>query len=506
MPTKLTIEGLIRELSPKGVLGERSGQVTGLAYDSRKVEYGHAFFALCGAGSDGHEFIAKAVEGGAKVIVMQQEQLLPDGVTGLLVDDTRRALATASALWFGNPTQKMKVIGVTGTNGKTTITYLLEAMLKAAGLKTAVIGTVNYRFGEREIPASHTTPESFELQKTLAEFQSAGADALVIEVSSHALEQKRVHGIRFDVGVFSNLTPEHLDYHRTMGDYYLSKKRLFAEYIIPQAGTAVINIDDNYGQRLADEFPGSVSCGMAEEAIVRTTQSELSRNGIEAAVVLQKGALSFSSDLLGKFNVNNLLCAIAAAEAAGIPVEAIAKGISAVVNIPGRLERVENSKDALILVDYAHTGDALENVLSTVRDLKPKRIITVFGCGGDRDKSKRPVMGEVAARYSDIAIVTSDNPRTEAADAILRDILPGVLKHFDRELNRDEVLAGEKRGYIVIQDRREAIRLAVEGLHQGELLLVAGKGHEDYQIVGTKKSRFDDREEIRNALQGPCKQ
>ena len=500
MPTELTIQNLIRGLSPKSVSGERSGRITGLVYDSRKVESGHAFFALRGVGSDGHGFINSAVENGATVIVMEQEQHLPDGVSGLVVDDTRRALAAASALWFGNPTQTMKVIGVTGTNGKTTITYLLEAMLQAAGLKTAVIGTVNYRFGEREIPASHTTPESYELQKTLAEFSAAGADALVIEVSSHALEQKRVHGIRFDVGVFSNLTPEHLDYHRTMGEYYLSKKRLFAEYIIPQDGTTVVNTDDVYGQRLDDEFPGSVSCGITENATVRATQCNLGRKGIEATVALQKGVLTFHSELLGKFNVNNLLCAIAAAEAVGVPAAAITRGIAAVVNIPGRLERVENKQDALILVDYAHTGDALQNVLSTVKDLQSRRIITVFGCGGDRDKSKRPIMGEVAARYSDIAIVTSDNPRTEAAAAIIQDILPGVREHFDRELSRDEVLAGEKRGYIVVQDRREAIRLAIEGLRTSELLLVAGKGHEDYQIIGTEKSRFDDREEIRNAL------
>ncbi len=500
MSTELTIQDLIRGLSPKSVCGKRSGVVTGLAYDSRKVESGCAFFALRGAGSDGHSFIAKSVENGATLIVMEQEQLLPDGVTGLVVDDARRALAAASALWFGSPTQTMKVIGVTGTNGKTTITYLLEAMLQAAGLKTAVIGTINYRFGDLEIPASHTTPESYELQKTLAEFSAAGAEALVIEVSSHALEQKRVHGIRFDVGVFSNLTPEHLDYHRTMGEYYLSKKRLFAEYIIPQDGALVVNIDDTYGQRLDDEFPGSISCGVAKDAIIRATQYNLSRNGIDATVALQNGVLTFKSELLGQFNLNNLLCAIAAAEAAGIPAAAITEGVTAVVNIPGRLERIENNREALILVDYAHTGDALKNVLSTVKELQPKRITTVFGCGGDRDKTKRPVMGEVAARYSDITIVTSDNPRTEAADAILRDILPGVHKHFDRELSQDEVLTGKQRGFIVIPDRRAAIRLAVAGLRKKDLLLVAGKGHEDYQIIGTEKSRFDDREEIRNAL------
>jgi UDP-N-acetylmuramoyl-L-alanyl-D-glutamate--2,6-diaminopimelate ligase len=461
---------------------------------------GSAFFALCGAGSDGHDFIDAAIQSGASIIVMEKDHPLPKGITSLVVDDTRRALAAASAAWFGNPSQQMKVIGVTGTNGKTTITYLIEALLQSAGFRPAVIGTVNYRFAGREIAASHTTPESYELQKTLAEFRKEGADALVIEVSSHALEQNRVHGIQFDVGVFSNLTPEHLDYHRTMSAYYLSKKRLFLEYIIPDKGAAVVNIDDSYGRRLIDEIPKGISCGVAEDAIVRTTEFNLTCNGIDATVQLQKGSLTFHSDLLGQFNLNNLLCAIAAAEAAGISKEFIAEGIGAVVNIPGRLERVENDREALILVDYAHTGDALQNVLSTLKNLNPARIITVFGCGGDRDKSKRAVMGEVAGRYSNISIVTTDNPRTEAADAILRDILPGVHEHFEQELTLDEVIDGKQRGYFVVQDRREAIRLAVQLLGQGDLLLVAGKGHENYQIVGREKSRFDDREEIQSAL------
>ncbi len=472
----------------------------GLVYDSRQVIPGSAFFALCGAGSDGHDFIETAIQNGASIIVMEKDHPLPEGVTCLVVDDTRCALASASAVWFGNPSQKMKVIGVTGTNGKTTITYLIEAMLQSAGFRPAVIGTVNYRFAGREIPASHTTPESYELQKTLAEFRKEGADALVIEVSSHALEQNRVYGIHFDVGVFSNLTPEHLDYHRTMSAYYLSKKRLFLEYIIPDKGVAVVNVDDSYGRRLMDEVSKGISCGVAVDAIIRASEFNLTRNGIGATVQLQKGSLSFHSDLLGQFNLNNLLCAIAAAEAAGLSKESIAEGVGAVENIPGRLERVENDREALILVDYAHTGDALQNVLSTLKNLEPARILTVFGCGGDRDKSKRAVMGEVAARYSDISIVTTDNPRTEAADAILRDILPGVHQHFKQELTRDEVITGKHRGYFVVLDRREAIRLAVQILGKDDLLLVAGKGHEDYQIVGHKKSRFDDREEIQYAL------
>lgn len=500
-PAQFKIQDLISCLSPIGVFGERNGDLSGLAYDSRHVEPGAAFFALRGAGVDGHEFIDAAVEKGALAVVMDRKCAVPAGVTGLLVDDSRRALAAASALWFGNPTESMKVIGITGTNGKTTISFLLEAMLKESGMKPTVIGTVNYRYADRELPASHTTPESYELQQRLAEFRAAGSDSLVIEVSSHALEQKRVYGIRFDVGVFTNLTPEHLDYHGSMADYYLSKKRLFSEYVVPDGGVSVVNIDDAYGQRLADELTERVSCGVSEEASVRTTGLTMNRDGIEAAVTLVKGQFTLRSKLLGQFNVNNLLCAVAAAEAAGIPVDAISKGIAAVVNVPGRLERVENDKGALILVDYAHTGDALENVLSTLKGLQAKRIVTVFGCGGDRDKSKRPVMGEVAARYSDVAIVTSDNPRTENADAIIHDILPGVQQHFEQELRVEELAEPSQRGYLVERDRRTAIALAVRILRQGDLLLVAGKGHEDYQIIGTEKQHFDDREEILSALQ-----
>ncbi len=500
-PTEFQVQDLVRSLNPKSVSGQNFGRVNGLAYDSRHVALGYAFFALRGVGSDGHDFIPSAIQNGASIIIMEEARPLPDGVIGLVVDDSRSALAIASAHWFGNPSQGMKVIGVTGTNGKTTITYLLEAMLLAAGLKPAVIGTVNYRFAGVEIPASHTTPESYELQKVLAAFRAEGADALVIEVSSHALEQKRVDGLQFDVGLFSNLTPEHLDYHQTMADYYLSKKKLFSEHLLPAGGVAVINSDDQYGRRLLTECPGSISCGVTAEATVRTTEFKLGRNGIDATVALKSGSFTFHSELLGQFNVNNILCAIAGAQAAGLPIEAIKAGIAAVVNVPGRLERVANNRDALILVDYAHTGDALENVLSTLKNLHPARIITVFGCGGDRDKSKRPVMGEVAARYSDITIVTTDNPRTEAPAAILQDILPGVQKLAAQELSQNDLLMGEKRGYCVVSDRRAAIGLAVRCIRKGDLLLVAGKGHEDYQIIGTKKSHFDDREEILNALQ-----
>jgi len=495
---QLKMGDLLEVLAPLQVAGPTAGTVSGLAYDSRQVTRGSLFFALRGAHVDGHAFIPQALAAGAAAVVMEQPQPLPENVLGIVVADSRRALALASALFYGHPAGDMLAIGVTGTNGKTTITYLLEALLQAAGRKPAVIGTVSYRFGSRQQPASHTTPESLELQQALAGFASEGADALVMEVSSHALEQNRIAGIPFAVGIFTNLTPEHLDYHQTMEAYFASKRRLFADHLIPAGKPAVFNVDDAYGARLAAEFAGNWTCGLAEGARIRARQVELSRDGVRFDVSLPDGDVAIKSPLLGRFNVSNLLCAIAAAAALGVDGKTIAAALREASQVPGRLERVDNSRDALVLVDYAHTGDALENVLSTVRDLKPRRLITVFGCGGDRDRSKRPVMGEVAARYSDLVIVTSDNPRTEEPAAIIEEIVPGVRRCQPRELSATEAETG--RGYRVIGDRRQALDFAVSLLQPGDLLLVAGKGHEDYQIVGTTKHHFDDREELATAL------
>lgn len=495
---QLKMAELLDALAPLQVAGPTAGTVSGLAYDSRQVVAGGVFFALRGSHVDGHAFIPQALAAGAAAIVMEQPQPLPESVLGIVVADSRRALAQAAALYCGNPAAEMLAVGVTGTNGKTTITYLLEALLQAAGRKPAVIGTVSYRFGSRQQPASHTTPESLELQQALAGFAAAGADALVMEVSSHALEQNRIAGIPFAVGIFTNLTPEHLDYHQTMEAYFASKRRLFADYLIPAGKPAVINIDDSYGARLAGEFAQSWTCGLAAGARIRAQQVELSRDGVRFDVTLPDGVVAIESPLLGRFNVSNLLCAIAAAAALGIDGQTIAATLRDAGRVPGRLERVDNRRDALVLVDYAHTGDALENVLATVRDLKPRRLIAVFGCGGDRDRSKRPVMGEVAARYADLVIVTSDNPRTEDPAAIIAEIVPGVQRGKLPELSASAAMT--EHGYRVIGDRHQALDFAVSLLQPGDLLLVAGKGHEDYQIIGTTKHHFDDREELARAL------
>lgn len=496
----MRLSGLI----PATLIRHRSGPadcaVETLAYDSRRVEPGAAFFALRGAMADGHDFVPQALAAGAAAVVSEVPLALPDAVAGVVVDDARLALALAAAAFYAVPPAGMPVVGITGTNGKTTVSYLVEAQLRAAGRTPAVFGTVNYRCGEQVLPASHTTPESLDLARQMADFCAAGADALVLEVSSHALAQHRVDGLRFDVGVFTNLTPEHLDYHGDMEAYFAGKRRLFSELLAPATGQAVVNLDDPYGVRLAAELPGAIGCS-ARSGVGDVAPLELNVDlqGIHGTLATPAGELRVDSPLLGPFNVQNLVCAAGAGLALGLDRRQIASGLSACPTVPGRLERVANEIGALVLVDYAHTGDALEKVLAAVAALAPRRIVTVFGCGGDRDRGKRPVMGAVAARTSDLVIMTSDNPRSEDPLAILAEIRPGVQSITARELDAGAARRGEK-GFLTIADRREAIAFAVSLLQPGDLLLVAGKGHEDYQIVGRQRFHFDDREELAKAL------
>jgi len=481
------------------IAGNLAQEITGLFYDSRAVIPGGLFFALPGVQVDGHDFIGAAVDKGAVAVVMERPCPLPDGVAGILVGDARQAMGMMASRYFGEPTAGMTVVGVTGTNGKTTVTYLIEALLQDAGKHPAVVGTVAYRCGDLQLPAPHTTPESVDLFRVLAEFREAGCDALVMEVSSHALMQQRIAGVRVDVGVFTNLTPEHLDYHRDMDGYYAAKRRLFCSDDAWCASRAVINLDDPYGAQLTRDLKHSVTCSTRQEATLQVLESSLTLDGIRARVMTPQGELALQSPLLGRFNLQNLLCAAGVGVALGMPLELIAKALARARRVPGRLEAVPNRFGAQLLVDYAHTGDALEKALQALRDLQPRRLVTVFGCGGDRDRSKRPVMGEVAGRYSELAIATSDNPRTEEPLAILADIRPGLEKVCS-ELDREH-LSRTQRGFLVIPDRREAIAFAVSLLEAGDVLLVAGKGHEDYQIIGREKFHFDDREELRSAVQ-----
>lgn len=502
----MRLEQLLHELPLQASHGDLSVAISALTCDSRQVAAGTLFFALHGSKVDGHRFIPQAVASGAAAIVLEDPSYAPAQIPWVQVANGRQAMALMAACFFGQPTRDLPLIGITGTNGKTTTSYLLEGILTAAGLPAAVLGTISYRFGDTCIEASHTTPESTELQGIFRQLADAGAKAFVMEVSSHSLEQRRVDGSVFDVGIFTNLTRDHLDYHGTMQAYSSAKQRLFSELLKPDTGTpvrhAVINADDP----AAKEFIQAAACpviryGLAQDAEVTVREMSSSVNGISAILVTPQGEQPFHSRLLGGFNLSNILAAAAAGVALKIPLPAIVQGIEQHTTVPGRLERVENSAGVTCLVDYAHTGDALENVLSTLKDLASARIITVFGCGGDRDNGKRPIMGRIAADYSDLAIVTSDNPRTEDPHEILRQIREGILPLGLREYSVEELTASpEDKGFVMLENRREAIRLGVQLAKPGDILLLAGKGHEDYQILGTTKHHFDDREEASNAF------
>jgi UDP-N-acetylmuramoyl-L-alanyl-D-glutamate--2,6-diaminopimelate ligase len=497
---------LLENLTGAELHGDVSVPITSLTCDSRTVQPGTLFFALRGTAADGHRFIAQAAAAGAAAVVLEDADFAPGDIPWVRVADSRSAMARLAAAFHGDPTAGRRLVGITGTNGKTTTTYLIEAILTAAGMPPAVLGTISYRFGTTTIQASHTTPESTELQAAFRQLADAGARAFVMEVSSHALEQKRVDGCHFDVGIFSNLTRDHLDYHGSMEQYLQSKLRLFSELLQPSDAKplrrAAVNMDDPNGALVARHAACPViSYGIDYLGDVRPLKRIISVNGISGTISTPKGEIPFASRLLGRFNLSNILAAVSAGIALDLPLEAIKAGIEGHAVVPGRMERVDNEREVTCLVDYAHTGDALENVLSTLREIATGRIITVFGCGGDRDPGKRPIMGRIAAELSDLAIVTSDNPRTEDPFKILEQIRGGITPLALREYTLDGLASGfGAKGFTVVESRREAIRLAVGLVQPGDILLLAGKGHEDYQIIGTTKHHFDDREEAAAAF------
>ncbi|MCQ8211697.1 UDP-N-acetylmuramoyl-L-alanyl-D-glutamate--2,6-diaminopimelate ligase [Cetobacterium somerae] len=428
-----------------------------LEYDSRKIKPGDIFVALKGAVVDGHKYIDKAIERGAIAILASEEVDLKDEVGYFLIDDLRGKLGVLASNFYDHPEKKLKIIGITGTNGKTTTTYLVEQILGEN--RVARLGTVEYKIGDEIIEAPNTTPESLDIIKMSKKAVDKGLDYLVMEVSSHGLTSGRVDMLSFDVAVFTNLTPEHLDYHKDMEDYFKAKKILFEK--LKDKKNGVVNIDDPYGKRIYNEF-GGITYSLNETA-------DLDNKLID----------EIKPTLLGKFNMYNLLAAIGVGKILGIDIENIKTKAKQVKGAPGRFESVPVEKNFKIIVDYAHTGDALENILQGIKDLKNKgKIITVFGCGGDRDKTKRPVMAAVAEKYSDLVIVTSDNPRTEDPSIIIEDILKGF----------------KTKNYILEIDRKEAIKKAVLKAEKDDIILIAGKGHETYQILGTTKIHFDDRE------------
>jgi UDP-N-acetylmuramoyl-L-alanyl-D-glutamate--2,6-diaminopimelate ligase len=463
-------------------------------YDSRKIQRGDCFVAIKGATSDGHTFIQSAINQGAKVVVLQDDKVLPDplcmhaGVIKVVVPDSRRALAVMSANYFGHPSKKLKFVGITGTNGKTTTSHLVKAILEAGGEKVGLVGTIEYQIGAQIIPATHTTPESLELNELFASMVENNCTSVSMEVSSHALDQSRVYGLDFDVAVFTNLTQDHLDYHATMDNYFKAKKILFT-YLKP-SGCAVINQDDRWGVQLLGSVEAKkISYGINSTADIFAKEVKLSINGTTLVVSNGQRECTVSTPLIGMFNVYNVLAAYTTGIALGLSQEQILTGIRNLRNIRGRFERIASLAGWTAIVDYAHTPDALENCLKTIRDVLPKKnrghIITVFGAGGDRDKTKRPMMGRIAGDYSDLVIVTSDNPRTEAPETIIDDVMRGITRHASvlREV-----------------DRQTAIERAIKCAQRDDVVLIAGKGHEDYQIIGKEKKHFSDREVVENLL------
>jgi UDP-N-acetylmuramyl-tripeptide synthetase len=411
-----------------------------------------------------------------------------------------------AACFFGNPSERLTVIGITGTNGKTTSAYLVESILQRAGLEAGVIGTINYRYAGQTFDNPITTPESLDLQRILAEMLRAGVSHVVMEASSHAIDLYRIRNCWFDIAVFINLSQDHLDFHGDMESYWASKKRLFTEYLIegPKAGhaVAVINCDSKNGSELADVLRVPViKTGSRPSDTVFAGNTQCDRNGIAGEISTPGGKFHFKSRLVGKHNLENILCAAGAAHALNLAAGALKPGIEAVAAIPGRLEHIENNAGRFVYVDYAHTPDALENVIKALSGVMQRRIICVFGCGGDRDREKRPLMGEIAARLCDLAVVTSDNPRTEDPMAIIAQILEGARKTNSREYCAADLANGFKdKGYVVEADRRRAIQLGIRVSEAGDTILIAGKGHETYQILGTSTIDFDDREEAKKAL------
>lgn len=490
----------LRELIAKiGCEVAGDAEVTGIEFDSRKVTAGSLFVAIGGEHFDGADFIEDAAGKGAVAAITER---FVEGATceQVVVDDVRAALAALSSAFFGEPSTHINMAGVTGTNGKTTVAYLLESIFKAAGLKSALMGTVQYRYGDTVLDSTLTTPMANEVQGFLKDALDSGVTHCAMEVSSHALSQHRVDGSDFDVKVFTNLTPEHLDYHGTMENYFEDKSKFFVSGGFGSArSSSVINIDDPWGQILKMKTVPSLGYSLRAGADIYPTCYGLNSSGIRATIRIPESTILINSSLVGEYNLYNIMAAAGAAYVMGISGKTIAEGINALEVIPGRLERVgEADADFDIYVDYAHTSDALERTLKVLASLKGDgRLITVFGCGGNRDTKKRPVMGAAAALLSDVAIITSDNPRDEDPLAIISDIEAGI--EGSKKLAEDAEVVG--KGYLVIAERREAIRKAVDIARAGDTVFVAGKGHEDYQIIKGERLFFDDRVVLREALQ-----
>lgn len=482
---------LTTELTIARVVQRADSEVAGIAYDSRRVERGFVFVAMQGGSFDGHSFIGDAVRSGACAIVAEREVPgIPYGVGFVVVPNGRKALGEIAAVFYGHPSREMKLIGVTGTSGKTTVTHLLQSVFGASGARSGLIGTLGAKIDDELIPTAHTTPESADIQRILRYMADRGVEVVAMEASSHGLHQGRTLGCEFDCGVFTNIARDHLDYHLTFENYLDAKMILFRDYprMSGKPFKAVLNADDPSWTRFKEGTAGEVlTFGVANAADVTASNAEVTDSSVSFDMAFRGRAVRVSLAIGGEFNVYNALSAAAAGLALGLDIDVVVRGLARASRVPGRFEAIECGQDFGVIVDYAHTPDELENVLRTARNLTRGRLIVVFGCGGDRDKGKRPIMGGIAADLADIAVVTSDNPRTEDPDAIIAQILEGIPKSGNAAVE-------------VIPDRREAIFRAVAIAGTGDVVVIAGKGHEDYQIFADRTIHFDDREVAREAL------
>jgi UDP-N-acetylmuramoyl-L-alanyl-D-glutamate--2,6-diaminopimelate ligase len=483
------LETLLNEVQTAEVTERKDCEITAVVCDSRQVKPGSLFVAVQGEKQDGRQFIDDAIERGAAVVVSDQDIKIQRKACLVRVADARLSLAQLAHAFNGRPSDKLDMVGITGTNGKTTTAWMIRDILNAAGRRPGLVGTIEYEIGSRAIPAGRTTPEAPVLQSYLAQMVNAECDSVVMEVSSHSLVQKRVACIDYDVGVFTNLTHDHLDYHKTMESYFEAKSILFQSLGRGRKKdtVAVINTDDPWGQQLIQRNGTKaevLTYGMTSEAMVKAMNVNLTPNGSCVKVQTTWGKVKLRMKLLGRYNIYNALAAVAASGAMGIELDVMAEALGAMTFVPGRLEEIKTNKGFHVFVDYAHTDDALENVLTTLREITDKSLIVVFGCGGNRDRSKRPLMGGVATRLADRVIVTSDNPRKEEPGAIIEEIKAGC----------------QRDNYEIIEDRTEAIKRAIEIAQKGDVVLIAGKGHEAVQEFANTTIMFDDRQVVRKYL------
>jgi len=485
----MTLETILEGIRLRRGLSEdlQKMEVTGLEYDSRRVQQGFLFFAFAGARADGRAFAQGALDAGAAAVASEHPP--PPGFRGtwIEVEHGRHALALASRNFYGSPDERLGLTGVTGTNGKTTTTYLIDSVLRSAGKTTAMVGTIEYRLGGQVRTAVNTTPESLDLYRIFHTLEQVAGSHVTMEVSSHALALGRVYGIRFHTAVFTNLTRDHLDFHETMENYFAAKQLLFKPQASEPPRWAVINSDDPYGARIDPPAETYVlRYGFGDNADLRISELEMTFEGLHMTVEHGRERVKLTSALVGKINAYNILAACGAALSYGFDWPTIAGGIAECRRVPGRFESIEEGQPFMVVVDYAHTDDALRNIISVARELHPKRVVTLFGCGGDRDRSKRPLMGMAAAEASDFVVLTSDNPRSEDPLGIMNDALVG-LRRFDTP-------------HLVEPDREKAIRGALEAAQPGDIVILAGKGHEPYQVLKDRVIHFDDREVARAAL------